>query len=154
MQKGIPYTVYMKKLLVVLAAFVVLVSCSMDNDTKEFDLAFVPIISVEAPEVVVPGQTSYFTLYYRRPNDCYFVNGFDYKAEGNVRTVALQALVVEDADCLSLETAEAESIQMPFDCPPNYINETYIFRFYGNPDGVNTGSQPQYMEIQVPVAQQ
>jgi hypothetical protein len=154
MGKIIPYAVFMKKIVALCAALVVLVSCSMDNDVQDFDIAFVPVISVDAPEVVVPGQTSYFNLYYRRPNDCYFVNSFDYHAEGNIRTVALQAIVVEDNNCMSLETAEAESIQMPFECPPNYVNEIYIFRFYSGPGTASAGNTLEYTEIEVPVAQQ
>ncbi|KOS07136.1 hypothetical protein AM493_14625 [Flavobacterium akiainvivens] len=146
----------MKKIIVMAAAFVALVSCSADNDVHEFQLDFVPVVAVEAPEFVTPGLTSEFKLYYKRPNDCYYINGFDYEAAGNVRTVAVQAIVLQDSDCVSMETAAAESIIMPFQCPPNYSQESYVFRFYGNPDGTMNGApngESSYIQIEVPVAQ-
>ncbi len=151
MGKIIPHMVFMKKFFVLLAVFGLVVSCSMDDDNKQFDLEFLPVISVDAPETVTPGQTAYFKLYYKRPNDCYFVNGFDYTAEGNVRKVAVQSIIVEDSNCQSLANAEAEHIDMPFVCPPTYDTESYVFRFYQGTDA--TSNEESYLEVTVPVAQ-
>ncbi len=151
MGKILPDTVFMKKFLVLLAAFGLTVSCSMDDGYNKFDIEFLPAISVEAPEYVTRGQTSYFKIYYRRPNDCYYVSGFDYTTEGNIRNVAIQSLIVQNADCLSLENTEPESINMPFVCPPTYDTQIYVFRFYR---GTNVETnQDDYLEIEVPVAQ-
>ncbi|RYD85663.1 MAG: hypothetical protein EOP54_31125 [Sphingobacteriales bacterium] len=141
----------MKKILVLLTALFIMVSCSLDNDAKPFDLEFLPILSVDTPEVVVPGQSYNFTVYYRRPNDCYFANGFDYKADGAIRTVALQAIVIEDSDCLSLDTAEMETMSFQFDCPLVYSNSAYLFRFY---QGENlTSGEDTFLNVEIPVQQ-
>jgi len=140
----------MKKILTLLAALFIMVSCSLDEAPKEFQLEFLPIISVDVPEYVVPGQASTFTVYYRRPTDCYFANGFDYQADGSTRTVALQSIVIEDSDCLSLENTEAEHTSFQFDCPPVYNYETYLFKFY---KGTDASGNEQFLEIEVPVQQ-
>jgi len=144
-------TRFMKKILALLAALFIMASCSMDSDTKEFDVEFLPVLSVDAPESVTPGQTANFTVHYKRPTDCYYVNGFDYTANGALRTVALQALVIQDADCLSLENTAGETINMPFQCPPVYSYSAYLFRFYQGKNA-DTG-EDQFLEIEVPVAQ-
>ncbi|MES2487713.1 MAG: hypothetical protein V4581_17425 [Bacteroidota bacterium] len=141
----------MKKILILLTALITMASCSMDNDTQEFELEFLPVLSVEAPQSVTPGQTANFKVFYKRPTDCYFVNGFDYTADGAIRNVALQAIVIQDADCLSLENTAAESINLPFQCPPVYSYSAYLFRFYQGKNA-DTGEN-QYLEIEVPVAQ-
>jgi len=140
----------MKKILTLLAALFIMVSCSLDNDVKEFQLEFLPILSVEVPEHVSPGQSSNFTVFYKRPTDCYFANGFDYQADGAIRTVALQSIVIEDSDCLSLENTEAEQISFQFDCPPVYSYDAYLFKFY---QGTDTSGIEQFLEIEVPVQQ-
>lgn len=151
MGKIIPRMVFMKKFFVLLAVFSLVASCSVDDGGKQFDLEFLPVLSVEPPQSVTPGQTAYFKLYYRRPNDCYFVNGFDYSADGNVRNVAIQAIVVEDSDCMSLDGTEPESKDMPFVCPPVYDAESYVFRFYSGTD--TTSNAANYLEVEVPVVQ-
>lgn len=149
-----PYTVFMKKFFALLATLCLLVSCSMDDGNQEFDIEFLPVLNVVPPQHVTPGETAYFKLYYRRPTDCYFVSGFDYKAEGNVRTIAIQSLVVESADCLSLDGTEPETIDMPFVCPPTYENESYVFRFYSGTTNVGSTNELQYTQIEVPVVQE
>jgi hypothetical protein len=153
MGKIVPNMVFMKKFFALLAALCLLMSCSMDDGGKEFDIEFLPVLSIVPPQYVTPGQTSYFKLYYRRPSDCYFVNGFEYTANGNIRTIAIQSLVVESNDCLSLESTGPESIDMPFVCPLTYDNQSYVFRFYSGNTNVGTATEPQYMEIEVPVVQ-
>jgi hypothetical protein len=141
----------MKKILALFAAFITITACSLDHDVKEFNVEFLPILAVDAPEVVVPGQTAQFTIYYKRPTDCYYVNGFEYEADGAIRTVALQSIVIEDADCLSLENAAQESTTLDFQCPPVYSYDSYLFKFY---QGTNEDTgENQYLEIEVPVGQ-
>jgi hypothetical protein len=151
MGKIIPRMVFIKKFFVLLAVCCLVASCSMDENGQEFDLEFLPVISVDAPQTVTPGQTSNFRLYFRRPTDCYFVNGFDYSAQGNIRYVAVQAIVVEDSDCMSLDGSEPEYKDMPFVCPPTYDSSSYVFRFYSGTDAVLNSEN--YLEIEVPVVQ-
>jgi hypothetical protein len=145
-------TVFMKKFLALLVAIAFTVSCSLDDGEKEFTVEFLPTISVQAPEYVVAGQTAYFTVNYRRPTDCHYVNGFYYQIDGAIRTVAVQSIIIEESECNALDTQGPESRTLNFECPPVLSVTSYLFKFY---QGVNPDTgEDLYLEIEVPVHQQ
>lgn len=143
----------MKKALVVLTALVAFaglsVSCSIDNDPKiNYDPGFLAAVNIDAPEYMVPGNTYSFKLYYFRPTDCYYYNGFYSEQNGNDFTVAVSSIVLND-NCQTLTYAEPEVATFEFECPQSSFQE-YVFHFY---IGQSQENQAQYSTVTVPVQQ-
>lgn len=141
----------MKKLFLVLARAFVALACSMDGDEKnDFALAFIPIESVTMPEYVTPGSTYTITMYYRRPNSCYYVSDQPYyDIVDNVRTVAVQSYIIENADCRPIETAAPDVKTFDFRCPLT-TDDHFKFRFF---KGVDDSGYQEFIEVILPVQQ-
>lgn len=144
---------FMKKLLLAIILVAGLASCSMDEDTPRFDVAFVPIESITFPEQMQPGQTYELEVFYKRPNDCHYFDGFYTEAEGNSQLLAVQTLVIQDAKCESLEDEAPESAMYSFTCPTGDIytlNPSFTFKIYKGDDENGEG---QFETVLIPVAQ-
>jgi hypothetical protein len=140
----------MKKIFVLLGMICLLASCSMDDDRVKFEMEFLSAVPVELPEYMQPGQTYEFRLQYSRPTDCYYFDGFYYEAEGNSHVIAVQALVIVDAECVSLEGNAPEEAVFQVTCAPNYQLSSYHFKFY---QGEDASGVQQFMEVDIPVQQ-
>lgn len=140
----------MRKLVLFFVTLFLITSCSMDEDNPQFHVQFVPAVEVTMPEYFVHGETYEINVKYKRPTDCYFYDGFYYSQDGNALVIAVQTLVIEDANCESLEDMAAEEASFTFSCNPDYNGTSYLFKFYTGKDanGHNT-----YMEMEVPIAQ-
>src|SRR5690606_24419517 len=104
----------MKRLVLFFAALFVLASCSTEDDTPRFNVEFIPVDSVDMPDYFAMGSTYQIKVNYKRPNDCYFFNGFYYEEDGDALLVAVQTLVIQDAVCEPL--SETESAIFDFEC--------------------------------------
>lgn len=147
----------MKKVLgLIFALFLVAVtvaSCSMDEEPNvNFQMEFLAIQSVEAPEVMVPGNTYTFKLYYNRPTDCYYYNGLVTEQNGNLFTVGVQAILLTEGNCQEIEHAEAEVASFDFQCPLSSFTE-YKFRFYTGGTTGGNATADGYTERTIPVEQ-
>jgi hypothetical protein len=146
----------MKKLFLLLIALIFITSCSLDDDNNKlkFHFEFVPVVSVDVPQTMTPGQTYTIKVWYNKPNDCHYFDGFYYEPAGNVRTVAVQTLVIEDANCAPLTDAAPEEASFEFLCTAPSIGmggeSSYTFKFY---QGDDTAGTQQYLERVVPVVQ-
>jgi hypothetical protein len=143
----------MKKLLLLFITLSLFTfsSCSLnDDDRLQFHMEFVPVTAVEMPEYFERGGTYTIDVYYTRPNDCHYFEGFAYEANGNARTVAVQTIVIEDAECQPLPTDAPEKASFEFLCAPQYNNQTYVFKFY---QGADANGNQQFLEVEVPVEQ-
>ena len=143
---------FMKKLFLVLAVAIMAVACSMDGDERnDFVLAFILVERVEMPDYVVPGNTYPVNMYFRRPTDCYYVQPEPYYSIfGDTRTVAVQALVIEDSDCQPVEATRPDDVKtFNFQCPLTTA-QSFTFKFYKGNDA--QGNQ-QFIEVVVPVQQ-
>jgi len=140
-----------KKLLFVVTMVFIAVACSLDSDsTQDFDMVFIPIESVTMPDYVTSGQTSLISMQYRKTNDCYYVSDEPlYEINGTTRTVAIQAVVIERANCRTIEYAAPETKSFNFTCPIT-AERNFTFKFY---QGVNAQGEDQYLEVIVPVQQ-
>lgn len=142
----------MKKLisilfLAVLTAFT-FSSCELgDDDNLNYHFELIPVESVVMPESFVMGQTYPIKVYYKRPTSCHFFEGFYYERDLNVRTVAVQASVIETTGCDELDEAPVEA---SFDFVPT-SNGTYVFKFYQGEDQYGNNV---FLEYEVPVVQQ
>jgi hypothetical protein len=138
----------MKKIVLLLAALFVFASCSVDNqDHPDFHVAFLPADSVSTPAYVVPGQSYPITMYYKRPDDCHYLDGFYYDKLGNIRTVAIQSIVLEHSDCQPVTDTAPDVATFDFECPIGTYN-SYVFKFYKGDDAQGT---QQFIEVEVPV---
>ncbi|MEL1245977.1 hypothetical protein AAEO56_17015 [Flavobacterium sp. DGU11] len=141
----------MKKLLVLLAVIGIAVACTDEPDTLKFHVAFVPVISVEMPEEMIFGQTYEIKVKYKRPNDCHYFDGFYHDPNNtSAEIIAVQTLVIEDAQCAPLDGLEPDESSFDFTCSSTYAGTSYLFKFYKGDDA--QGNQ-QFLEIEVPVHQ-
>ncbi|NDI98591.1 hypothetical protein GWA97_05850 [Flavobacterium sp. LaA7.5] len=143
----------MKKLLLLLIVLTGISSCSFDEDNLDFQVEFIPIERIDFPEHLESGQTYQIKVYYRRPSDCYYFDGF-YTEKGQTSEVlAVQTLVIQDARCESLEYEEPEIGLYEFTCPVYEINtagNSYSFEIY---KGVDGEGNMIFETVQVPIGQ-
>lgn len=138
----------MKKIILLFSILFITVSCTPDDDRKQFYMEFLPIESVELPEYFTPGSVNEIVVNYKRPNDCYSFNGWYYTSQGNTRTVAVQALVVEDNNCIPYQENRIFSNSFEFKAGMRPQDTSYLFKFY---QGKDASGNSVFLEIEVPV---
>lgn len=143
----------MKKILLFLTGVLMLTFASCvpdDNDQMQFHFEYLPVETVTLPETVQRGQTYPITVTFNRPTDCYYFDSFYYDINGYTRTVAVQAIVIENASCDPLTNVAPEQKSFNFYCSPGYANNEYTFKFY---KGVDTQGNDVFEEHTVTVEQ-
>lgn len=134
----------MKRLIVLVLVLVSFASCSVGDDSVDFNLELLPIESVDIPNEFELGEVYPITVNYFRPSTCHSFREFYYLKENNERTVAVVNYEFLDNDC---EVLEDELVEATF----NFIvtnNGSYIFKFW---QGEDTNGENQYLTIEVPV---
>jgi hypothetical protein len=142
----------MRKSLIMFIVFVaglIVVACSVDNAPQvNFHLEYLPTDSVSVPAFMQRGQTYPVTLYYHRPNNCYYLNGFYYEKNANSRIVAVENMVLDSDNCQPIDSFTADVATFNFEVPSEPY-DSYIFKFYkGEEHDVDT-----YIEVEVPVTE-
>lgn len=135
----------MKKLFLIAFLIVGLFSsCSIDDNEPNYHMEVLPVYEVDIPDSFVLGETYPIKVYYFRPSSCHSFNGFYYDKELNVRTVAVQSLVVEESNCITLSE---ELVEASFDF---YVtsNGSYVFKFW---TGVDETGEDTFLEYEIPV---
>jgi thioredoxin-related protein len=142
---------FIKRLLFIVTIVLAAVACSLDNDdNNDFTLRFIPIEYVTTPDYVTPGETYPVTMYFRRQNDCYYVSEDPYfEISGTTMTVAVQAVLIEHAECLPIDYTTPETKAFNFQCPITAERE-FTFKFY---QGLDDQGANKYLEVRVPVQQ-
>ena len=116
----------MKRLLLILLVVTAFSGCSLkDDDYLEFQVEFLPIERVEFPDEIYTNQVNKIKIYYRRPNDCYYYDGVYVEKDETSQTLAIQCLVVQDANCKPIENENPEMT-------------LYDFSFSGHVDAMST----------------
>ncbi|WP_340076083.1 hypothetical protein [Leptobacterium sp. I13] len=135
----------MKKIILLFAVIVVIISCDLNDDNRNFSFEAIPISTATLPEFFELGETYEILLTYFRPTTCHFFEGFDFvRGENNLRTVAIINSVLEDDTC---EEFIDEQIEVSFDF--FVVNEgVYTFRFW---QGIDENGDPVYLILEVPV---
>ena len=141
---------FMKKLILFFVTVFVVASCSLEDDSPKFHVEFVPIVNVHMPEAFYRGETYEIQVEYKRPSDCYFFDGFYYEEQTGALLVAVQTLVIEDAQCQPLDTLEPEVASFNFTCSPGYTEQAYVFKFYTGNGQMGTDN---FTTWEVPVIQ-
>ena len=116
----------------------------MDDNEINYRFELLEIESLVVPDELHLGETHSFIIRYRRPTSCHGFNAFYYEKNLNVRTVAVQGLVVESSDCLPFEN-ETQEQTLDF-----YVtnNGSYIFKFW---QGKDDNGEDLYLEYEIPV---
>jgi hypothetical protein len=121
-----------------------MMSCSPEGDEVRYNFEFLAIESVELPDTLVLGQTHEIKVTYKRPTSCHVFNAFYYEKNLNVRTIAVNSIVTQRNDCVTLDNViEEASINF-------YVtnNGSYIFKFW---QGKDENGEDLFLEIEVPV---
>lgn len=89
----------MKKILFLLILSSVINSCSTDTGQSELSEVVLPIQTVVMATKYKRDSTSVININYLRPTNCYGFNAFYYKKDGFTRTVAIDAILVNNGNC-------------------------------------------------------
>ena len=131
---------------------IMLLSCSIDDDTNDFYLETLPIESVDMPDSFVSGETAVINYTYLRPTTCHVFNDLYYSIDGNQRVVAIINRVYEETGsgnpCSILDN-EVASRSFNFSVNSN-IGSTYTFKFW---QGEDQNGEDIYLTIEVPVSE-
>jgi hypothetical protein len=133
----------MKRIVfLILIAFAVN-SCSL-NDEPDRAFVLLPIEEVIVPDTFTVGNISTFKLKYRRPTQCDIFDGFYYDIDEMTRTVAIQAVKLNQPNCPN----DSESMyEVPLEFKPT-VTGVYTFKFWL---GVDQDGIDQYSIFDVEV---
>jgi len=135
----------MKKIIVLLTLFIVLNSCSKEDDTQ-YSFKLMTIESVDIPTEFTLGETYPITIHYTAPTSCYLFNYFYYEKDLNIRTIAIENAIANRNNCQDLNVENSlKSYTFNF-----YVtsNGSYIFKFY---QGKNSEGNSIFLEYEIPV---
>ena len=133
----------MKKLALLLLIAITISSCSL-SDTPDRDFVLMPVETITMPDTYTVGNISQILIKYRRPTQCHIFNGFYYDINENERTVAIQAVKLNQTNCPD----DSENIyEVPLDFKPTTAGD-YTFKFW---TGVDGNGVDQYIEYDVVV---
>lgn len=136
----------MKKILLLTMLVLLLVSCSLDDDTSpDFSYQLAPVVSVEIPDTLDFQQTYNFDVEYKQPSTCHVFYGYDYRSEGNQRFIGVKNTVYLEEGCEGLSENNTAHHDL------NFVVERkdyYIFNFW---QGVDDEGEPVYLTKEIPV---
>ncbi|HNU58963.1 MAG TPA: hypothetical protein PKI08_03300, partial [Aquaticitalea sp.] len=90
----------MKRIFLLCFSVLSLVSCSLDTDDNDvFYYEFMPITSVDMPEIFELGRVYDIHLKYLRPSTCYNYYDLYYMVDTNQRTIAIVNSVYPNMGC-------------------------------------------------------
>ena len=134
----------MNKFFYIMLLLLTTISCSVEDNEQEYVIENMPVESVFLPQTFVFGQTYSVTMTYNRPSTCHGYDGILYTKEGNVRTFAIQNIVVTGDFCENLTDELAETT---FDITINEM-EPYLLKFW---QGTNDSGEDVFLEYEIMV---
>ncbi len=138
----------MKRLVpVIFIAFfgTLLSSCSLEDDSPNFQFVPLQIISAQLPESFTQDETYEIEVTYLKPNGCISYEGFDVtQEEETIRNVVAVGSERIDVDFCTEQVVEETAV---FNFVVLY-NQTYTFKFWV---GETESGEQEYLEIEVPV---
>lgn len=135
----------MKKLIAICYSVLFLWSCSLDTDNStNYNFEFLPVESVEMPEVFIHGDVYSISYTYYRPSTCHSFHDLYYYADGNERTIAIINIVYDENNC---EWLTDELMERSFNFKP-LEHQTYVFKFW---QGQDEYEEDMYLTYEVPV---
>jgi hypothetical protein len=135
----------MKKYWLLIAVVFTFIGCSLgDDDSTKFHLELLPIDSATLPAEFKKDSVYELPFRYVRASTCHVFEGFYYKKEANVRTIAIQTSVVEQLNCTTPSVNPLEAI---LQFKPT-VESSYVFKLW---KGKDDGGEDVYEEIEIPV---
>ena len=131
----------MKKIAALIGIFLLVISCSPDNDEPNVNYELVPIQNVIIGDELYFGDENIITIQYLRPSTCHGFDGFIYEKDGFTRTIGVQNYVVENAAC---QVATGEVIEKDFVFQPTATG-MYTFKFW---QGKDASGNNIFLELQ------
>ena len=117
--------------------------CDIDSE-ENFNFITLEIVDVELPETFDFNATYDIKVYYRRPDDCHFFQGFDvFTADESTLNIVAIGRELSGETC----TTTNDEIEATFTFRVLFSN-TYTLRFFS---GEDQNGDPIYLEYQVPV---
>jgi hypothetical protein len=134
----------MKKLVLFCFILSSLWSCTLSDDTDNYNYEFVPIESVSIPDTFILGAVHTIVYTYYRPTTCHGFYDIYYVSEDNERTVAVINTVFDNSNC---EPLEDNLIEKTFNFKPLNTG-TYIFKFW---QGLDENEEDLYLVYEISV---
>lgn len=119
-------------------------SCTLSDDTDNYNYEFVPIESVSIPDTFILGAVHTIVYTYYRPTTCHGFYDIYYVSEDNERTVAVINTVFDNSNC---EPLEDNLIEKTFNFKPLNTG-TYIFKFW---QGLDENEEDLYLVYEISV---
>lgn len=135
----------MKKYVLILIAILINYSCSLDDGSVENRYEVLPIESIQLPAEFVLNEEYIIDFTFIRPTHCHGYQGLFFKAEDEIRTLAVQSIVYAGANCGEL--VEDNIVSQSFSFIVLY-DQTYVFRVW---KGIDYLGEDVYERIEVPV---
>ncbi len=135
----------MKKLFLICFVISLVLSCSLDDDSDNFEYELVPIESVSMPDTFVRGAIHTIVYSYYRPTTCHGFHNLYYVSEDNERIVGVVNTVFDNTNCEALEENSENLIERTFDFKPLNTG-TYIFKFW---QGLDENEEDMYLEYEI-----
>ncbi|MEO8517308.1 MAG: hypothetical protein ABI426_11205 [Flavobacterium sp.] len=135
----------MKKILLLLGVALAFAGCELNaDDGTKFHVELLPVDSADLPAEFKRDSLYELHIQYIRPTTCHIFNGFYYNQNLNVRTLAIETMVVEQNNCT--ETNHVPITEILNFKPTNQTS--YIFKLWKGKDenGVDV-----YQEVEIPV---
>jgi len=134
----------MKRVFFLLSMFLVLNSCSINDDVEKYHFQLAAVEEAILPDSFELDGTYEITLKYYRPSTCHGYDGLYYDKYLNIRTIAIRNIVYERNDCIPFDN-ELTEVTFNFHVTNN---GSYIFKFW---KGTDTNGEDIYEEVEVPV---
>ena len=134
-----------KTFLFILCCITILLnSCSLEDDSVEFQFVPLQIISADFPETFTLNETYNINVTYIIPNNCVAFEGFDVS---NIDVTSRNIVAIGSERVGEVCNLIAVEAQDSFDFTCLYEG-TYYFRLW---TGESENGEQQYIEMEVPV---
>ena len=134
----------MKKIILLVIVVFSFISCSTEVEGDKFHLELLPIDSVVLPVEFKKDSLYELPFNYIRPSTCHIFEGFYYKKESNVRTIAIQTSVLEQNNC-TVATVNPLTQVLQFKAT---TETSYVFKLW---KGTDANGADIFEEITIPV---
>ena len=92
----------MKKIVALIGIFMLMISCSTNDDQPNVHFELLPVESVVMPAEFYANTENEIKISYLQPTSCHGFDGFYYDKVDTTRTVAIQSFVLEQSNCTTL----------------------------------------------------
>ncbi|NNC70911.1 MAG: hypothetical protein HKN90_08835 [Flavobacteriaceae bacterium] len=133
----------MKRFFLITAIALILTSCSLDDDSNNFELKTLPIKEAEVPVEFIFEQTYDITVTYDLPDGCHSFHSLFFQQDANERIVAINALQDLQSACTEAIIEESHTFELTA-----LQQADYVFKFW---KGVDANGENIFEEVTVPV---